>query len=728
MGSVKVTNSVLSDTYKSSETRLLIIDDHQLRYNQIIDIFKNKGHQVHAVLLDDLSSFEKQLNFEWDMVIFARAYDLKVQQATALIQASKQSALPLLMFRPESYHNEDYTHYIQRGVYELVDLNHPEHFYIIAARALAYSRLLQNERRLGNELQQAQSHAQNLVQERSQAQATIQEGIHVAANPEYLQLFGLNDENDIIGLPLLDLLQPNDLAGFKQRFKKISSGQFEQAQLELQSLNPHLHAANPLKIEFLPSEEADSLQISIQSKPVETSNLGAQPLQSIAPDMPTPSSSSSAVNNTVAALGKHLRVNALLEAQTHSHSALVLITLAKCPELVFQDDWHTFKNYFVNTYNYLKDQLPFEVLRVDSAAYVAVISAESSVALQQRLANLAKFEQQQLINVNNTTMPLHLRWSWYSFKAPLKDAAQLEGLLAQAFNQRLPASMTASVPSQNHADAHVILPEPELNVVSLTAEHIEQAKTQTPLLFNLEQAVQKNEIVLKYQQLYDKQDSNLYMYEVTAGFNDDQGWHDISDLNDLNEDSELSIQVDRWILVEACKQLHNFIQKHPSAKIIVNLNQHILYQDDQFAELIAKLLTIVASKQEHPLVLQFSEQAAVKNVVVATQQFEKLSLEGAEISIREAGASGYTEQILKNSKVHFLTMAAHMSQKLSSDLELDQLQQVVDAYMSLQPVDVLLGELNDMNMFANAWSVNARYLRGEYFQKKMDRLVDVQDQ
>ena len=80
MGSVKVRNSLLSKKLKLSKTRLLIIDDNQLRYNQIIELFNSKNHQVQATLLDDLNSFEKQLNIGWDIVIFGRAYDLKIEQ------------------------------------------------------------------------------------------------------------------------------------------------------------------------------------------------------------------------------------------------------------------------------------------------------------------------------------------------------------------------------------------------------------------------------------------------------------------------------------------------------------------------------------------------------------------------------------------------------------------------------------------------------------------------
>src|SRR5690606_40876082 len=62
-----------------------------------------------------------------------------------------------------------------------------------------------------NELETAQNQAQSLVEDSNRAVATIQEGIHIQANADYLKLFGLQSEDDLIGLPLLDLLQPEDL-------------------------------------------------------------------------------------------------------------------------------------------------------------------------------------------------------------------------------------------------------------------------------------------------------------------------------------------------------------------------------------------------------------------------------------------------------------------------------------------------------------------------------------
>ena len=46
----------------------------------------------------------------------------------------------------------------------------------------------------------------------------------------------------------------------------------------------------------------------------------------------------------------------------------------------------------------------------------------------------------------------------------------------------------------------------------------------------------------------------------------------------------------------------------------------------------------------------------------------------------------------------------------------------------IKPLVFLLKNLNDMNAFANAWHVDVRFIQGDYFQKRMDHLTDVQDQ
>lgn len=65
-------------------------------------------------------------------------------------------------------------------------------------RTLSYSRSLQAQQHLLKELEIAETHIQTYAHDTHKALAVIQEGIHVKANREYLNLFGFNKEDEIL--------------------------------------------------------------------------------------------------------------------------------------------------------------------------------------------------------------------------------------------------------------------------------------------------------------------------------------------------------------------------------------------------------------------------------------------------------------------------------------------------------------------------------------------------
>lgn len=708
MGSTKVRNSLLSKKLKRTETRLLIIDDNQLRYNQILNLLLGNDYQVQALLLDDLKSFEKQLNTPWDAIIFGRAYDLKIEQTLSLIQASVQPNLPVLLLQPEDYQPQQYQAYIQKGIYDVVPLEPLDYFYITLLRTLSYSHLLQTEQRLTNELETIHSHTQTLVNNSHKAVALFQEGMHVKANTEYLNLFGFKQEDEIIGLPILDVLQPDDLNVFKQRFKKISLGQFDQARFEIQSQHAAISGNNALKLEFIPSQEEDAVQLTIDYQL----------------DLTTPANTLFS-EKSYGVQAPWQQINRQLSTYPAQAKALILFKLNQCPERVFQQDWQTPAQYFNQLHSFLKEHAQMPIFNIELGAYVGILQAENSTVLNSQLTSLQSLQKEHLLKINELNYSIQFKLSYAPITEPLNEDSFTK-LLDQAHQQELPKAKSEI---ELAPTIDIIAPEPANSPISLdlSLQHVD-APLQSSVLKQLKQQLARSEIHLKYQQIYDKHDQETHNYEVTSGFISNEQWYDINDLAELREDSELSIQLDRWILVEACKQLHNFITQYPKAKLIINLNIDILLKDKSFPELISKLLTIIGSKLESPLVLQFSEQAIQPHLAIAQQHIVRLRQHGAEISIRDFSSSIYSESILQQLDVQYLKLQSKKTELLNSDDGLARLQEKVLNYLTIKPVGILLSELNDMNSFANAWNVEARFLQGQYFQKKLDRLTDVQDQ
>lgn len=804
---------LFSKKFKLSEARLLIVDDSQLRYNRIVEIFLERSHQVNAVLLDDIHTFEKQLATQWDIIIFGRAYDLKLEQAFTLLQKSIQPDTPILLLRDEDYHPDQYSVYLNKGVFDILNLDFSESTYVMFMRALSYSRLIQNEKQLNEELDILQQQAQMLVDESRKAVAIIQEGIHIQANKEYLKLFGLTTEDDIIGLPVLDILQPKNIPQFKHSFKKLSQGLLDQAGLEIISSNP-LATNKALKLEYLPAED-DAIQLVITTSGgkknttnLEKGNIYSQALSSIQRRM---------------------------KNYPAMYNALVSISLKECSTDILNADWSITQRYFQKISTYLQDKSNIFIYRLDSLLYLALIQAESQAALESQLMGLKSLQKPQLMEFDGQHFPLNLRIGYSIWETQREyDDVQFQQLIGQAFNTPLPEHMmndhvttldflnldivqtvkvnntalntlTSAVKSSSIAfqsdqaekATTLAIVEPEIEPIveiqpELTTEiviktpqptvqnlegviesaleleidsddlssHIESSTPYTgsyavettsssiqpepavempvpsplqsssweswsPLLKGLQQNLQHNLVTLKFQQFYDKEEIYPYTYEVSSAFIYDNAWQNLVDLEELNQAPELSIELDRWVTIEACKQLHHFVAQYPEARIIVNLNYHILF-NEEFPDLISKLIHMIGGKQTVPLILQFSEQALSENVGLAQHYLQRLKQRGVEISIRDFGKLLLSKTILERIPVDYVGLHPDFSKMINRDNEVQELQQMLDEFREIRPVQMALHQLNDMTSFANAWNVDVRYIQGDYFQKKMDHLTDVQ--
>ncbi|PJI30653.1 EAL domain-containing protein [Acinetobacter pseudolwoffii] len=720
MGSIEVRNPLLSKKLKRTETRLLIIDDNQIRYNQIRDLLTSNDYQVDAVLLDDLQSFEKQLNFNWDLIIFGRAYDLKYEQALSLVRLSQQSHLPMILLKPDDYQAEHYAQYIHKGIYDILNFDYLERFYVGLVRALSFSRVSQTQQHLLNELEAAQSQTQSLVEDSNRAIATIQEGIHIQANADYLKLFGLQSEDEIIGLPLLDLLQPSDLNDFKTRFKKISQGQVDLGRVEIHSLNPRVAASKPLKLEFLPSSaEEDALQITIDTQ--------AQ------------------AGNTEKPAGKPSTFQLLkreITKQSAPVNAIVTFSLSSYEPEVLQSEWTTFSGYFKAVKEFLKEQTHVPLFKLEYDVLVGLFQADSKAILESKLIGLNALSKPQLVTVGQNSFPLNLRMGYVVLEQGLNDEAHCNELIARAFSTSLPQAEVApefvlDIPASLSNPPSLEMPQIDFSVAETPIESptvaamspaVSSIPAATPhILKALSECLDRGEIHLKYQQLYDKEDTRLYTYEVTSGFIYENKWQDISTLLELHEDDELSIKLDRWILVEASKQLHNFITQYPDATLIVNLNRAVLFKDRSFPEFISKLITIIRSKVRHPLILQFSEEDILLNQQDAQKYLRVLHEHGALIALRDFGQSMYSPNLLRELEIDGVSLHSSLTQMLNNETEVEQLQEKITSYNDIKPLNILVRELNDMTLFANAWNVDARFIQGDYFQKKLDHLIDVQE-
>ena len=727
-----------STQLKQSEIRILVIDDHQIRHDQIMDLLQQQEFTVLGQLLDDAQTITKQLQLSWDLILFGQAYDLELTDFFAQVQQSINHETPILLLNLPQGDDHLLTELYYQGAYDLLDLNDLDRCYIKLVRALAFSQLTQSQHQLKHELQHIEQLKQEWLQEQNKAIALLEEGIHIDANSEYLNLFGLETLDEIIGVPLLDILQPKSLSLIKSQFKKFVQGNFDNNRLDIESDNILASIHNPLKIEFNPTDHPDQIEITIlnhapsntfSTLPTEPVSRPQHPLQLV-------------VN----------KMQQFLQEHAAQKNALVIFSLASCPDFILESNWDTFKGYFAQLSDFIIDQTNGVAFKLETALYATIIQAENIEVLKSRLSALLALEKPRLVTVAGKTYQQHVKLGYSLFHPDDLNLEKLEQLMASAYNTRLPQIITdapllkqlVNEPKELDINAglHFKLPiEPEPTEADATAQNLsstpqaDQALTATQnsepnndhanILIHLTQVLEKDQISLKYQQIYDKQDTNLNTYEVTSGFIYENQWIQLAEIEELEQDPELSMRLDHWILIEAAKQLHNFLTQYPEAKLIVTLSHHVLLQPQLLTELVGKLLSIVGSQAKNPLILQLKESAILPYLAQLNPLIEDLRAQGADLAVADFGITQESEKLLRETAVNKFSLHDSLSKMLEDEAEADILQQRLQHYHGIKPIQFLLKNLNDMNSFANAWNVDARFLQGDYFQKKLDHLTNV---
>jgi len=215
--------------------RLLLVEDSAEDAEQVVSQLRNGGMAVRPVRAESREHLVEQLDSQpIDLVLVNLRSKLMpvgdvVRQAT---QAGKDRAI--IALTPSI--TDDVALALQRaGVFSFALRSHPEHLQAVVRRefeALSARRAL---RRIDVSLKDAERRAEALLDSSRDPIAFVHEGMHVRANKAYLEMFGLEDLEEIEGTPILDMIAPAAAGGFKELLKKLSKGEKPPTRLEVKA-------------------------------------------------------------------------------------------------------------------------------------------------------------------------------------------------------------------------------------------------------------------------------------------------------------------------------------------------------------------------------------------------------------------------------------------------------------------------------------------------------------
>ena len=116
---------------------------------------------------------------------------------------------------------------MELGAADVVSDADDQHLVLVAKRELEHvgQNLALDQTRKA--LDEAEQRCQLLLQSSRAAIAYVHEGMHIYANEGYLRLFGFEDADDLLGLPLIDLLDKDSSTTLKDSLKRFRTSEEE---------------------------------------------------------------------------------------------------------------------------------------------------------------------------------------------------------------------------------------------------------------------------------------------------------------------------------------------------------------------------------------------------------------------------------------------------------------------------------------------------------------------
>lgn len=217
---------------------LLVIGNSTPEIESYLDEIRNSGVAAHATQIGhDAEELGKILKSKrsLDVLIYTlEGNEFGVSQLFGVLSVTNPH-LPVIAVADE-IEQEKRLELMRQGVRDLVMRQDSAHLAQVVLREYRHLRVMRRMQQIERQLQEAEERCNALTENSRDAIAYVHEGMHVTANRAYMEIFGLASEDDIEGLPILDMIAPSEHKAFKTLLRELSANNEHSTEMKTKCL------------------------------------------------------------------------------------------------------------------------------------------------------------------------------------------------------------------------------------------------------------------------------------------------------------------------------------------------------------------------------------------------------------------------------------------------------------------------------------------------------------
>ncbi|MGI9289059.1 MAG: EAL domain-containing protein [Pseudomonadales bacterium] len=686
----------LSLKMDTSTLRILLSSDAREAAERVNNLFRNAGKatQTHRITsIEDLAECLREQR--WDLALF-EDYNLELDIDTIMACYRQQQTDTPVILLTEKLSAEGIVEGLRKGAQDVVLASLDEHLLHVAMREAEHVGLRRQQVALEQNLAEVSGRFELLMAQADDAVAYMIDGMHIDVNEAYAQMFGYEDVDELLCMPVIDLISAEDQDKFKMFLR-------------------HYDAAEVQELAFTGIEENGS-EFAAQMRFAPASFDGEECTQAILRKIVTaPAAALDTVDANIDPV-THLynryhfvdELDGFLENVNEDSAASVLyIGLNDYAELKSRIGLsgsntvrHALADLFKEQFGNSQDCL---LAHYGEDSFTILLRDKDADAALAAASDLCLLVAKQLIEVDQQTVQCSCSIGVVDLNST--EFASSSNIMDVAFFALEEARQ------QNRTDA----PEAAVKLYHpVTDGDVEVG-------FNLEEIISENRLKMMFQPIINMRGKTSEYYEASLRLFDAEDQEQPIDALMQSINQQLGdTTLDKWLVVEATKKLKLQRDAGKDTRLLVNLTQNSLL-DEEFSSWLGVALK-AAQLEGDTLVFQYPETTLTHYLKQAVRFNEELQTLNCQMAVSHFGRSLESFKTLERLQIEFVAVDGSYTLELQkSPNNSDDLRNLL-LRLNEGPAHSIVPYVENAATLASLWQMNVHYIQGHYLQSPAEAM------
>jgi len=673
--------------------QLIFVDSSPNDVEEMVSSIKASGTAVRSRIAQDADDLTTLLSESQPHIILHALEDNEVslEQTISTING-RAPEIPVIALTKST--EIDPVAYMQRGATTLVNKNNTEHLQLVVNSAAKTQFHIQQLKEVAVSCDELENRCQILMESSRDAISYLHEGIHTYANTKYLEKFGYSSFEELYGLSIMDLIAPDDQEKMKDLLKKFSkSKDVAETTLNFKKESSDIF---PAKFSFnsVNVSGEDCIQIVIQDSEGggDTKELEEQ-------------------------------LSYLSEHDVHTgfyHRRSIMDQLDEAAKSAKQGKIsQTFIQIDISNFNDIKDKFGIAVIDKVSSNIaktlrhcctenetLSKLTEDSFGVLTSNIDSkyLHTFGQNVIKNLGDL---ITTSGSDYISIKPVVGVVKIDHFTTDVRDILNKAKNCCDEAWKNNANKVVIY---KPNDAQMGEKEKDERWTLT-----LREAVKENKLELLYQPIISLHGEPGERYQIyTALHNKDNELVPASEFVTRIERTGFGKMLDRWIILNALKNLSELRNKGTDMRLFIKLSSNSILDKDLSSWLGDQFKANNISPSH--VCFEIKEQVLISNLKESKTLVSALQEMKSEIAIDAFGAGDNPAKILKAIPANYVKICHSLMSDISDNKQNQNAIREIAELLKPMETKVIAQFVEDADTLSILWSLGINYTQGNFLQ------------